>query len=709
MYKINQREELIDILWDGKAIIKGIRPRISLEGNAPYNPEYKRTETSSCEDTSREYTEYGIFYGDEEKVEVKITLKCYKDFLITTVDVFQKLDVFRNTSPLLPVGGIKLQLEGVGEAEGVMVNSMYCNWWTRPYFAKEVSSIPPRSNSMLWKDETNFHHMLPFCDDIFKTEFQGNGSGMDIVISSYTQGYKNCKTASFILGSGKNPFEVSKRITEAGFKALNTSGIMREKRRYPEVFNYIGWCSWDAFYHEVNSKGVLAKAEEFKSLGLPLGWIMIDDGWSELKDRKLLSFKEDREKFPEGLKGCIDILKTEYGVNWVGVWHAYTGYWNGVHPESELAKELKEYLITANSGMILPAPDASKGFGFWNTWYRYLKKQGVDFVKVDNQSSMLDYYKDNTSVGKAARETHEALEASVGINFDNIIINCMGLGLEDIWSRPISAVSRNSDDFYPRKENNFKDHALQNAYNSFYHRNFMWGDWDMWWTIHEQDVNNAVLRAVSGGPVYVSDGVGKTDPSKLWPLILRDGKILRCDQPGLPTEDCLVHSPREERIPLKVWNRYRDTGVIAVFNINANGDTVEGTISPSDIPGIEGEKFVVYSHFKKEAIVSSRDEKLTFKLSDNEVDLYVIIPVIGGITPLGLLNKYISPAAVEDIQVQKNKTLVVLKEGGLFGFAADKKPSGVLVNGVEVAIAEKAGVYIVDCSDCVERAYIEIY
>ena len=41
----------------------------------------------------------------------------------------------------------------------------------------------------------------------------------------------------------------------------------------------------------------------------------------------------------------------------------------------------------------------------------------------------------------------------------------------------------------------------------------------MFYTDHRENRCNSMLRAVSGGPVYISDKVGETDPAWVWPLI----------------------------------------------------------------------------------------------------------------------------------------------------------------------------------------------
>jgi hypothetical protein len=284
------------------------------------------------------------------------------------------------------------------------------------------------------------------------------------------------------------------------------------------------------------------------------------------------------------------------------------------------------------------------------------------------------------SVGEAARGVHAGLEASVGFHFDHSIINCMGMAAENIFKRPISAISRNSDDFVPGEEISFfKEHALQNAYNSYYHGEFYWGDWDMFWTDHEEDVQNAILRAVSGGPVYFSDQVGVTDPGEIWPLTLNDGRILRADQPGLPTADCLFRNPNEELVPLKVWNTINDAGIIAAFNIHLNGEKVTGILRPSDVPQLKGEKFAILDYLIQQVIILSKGEELSFSLEKEAAALYVIIP-LDRITQIGLVNKYLSPATVCSSYHSEHSLIVELVEGGTFGFVSEKQPTTVFVN-----------------------------
>jgi hypothetical protein len=283
----------------------------------------------------------------------------------------------------------------------------------------------------------------------------------------------------------------------------------------------------------------------------------------------------------------------------------------------------------------------------------------------------------------------------------------MGMSSENIWHRPVSAVSRNSDDFVPQERNGFKEHALQNAYNSFYHGPFYWGDWDMFWTQNHDDVQNAVLRAISGGPVYFSDALGKTDPAKLWPLIYKDGRVIRCDRTANPTPDCLTAPPVAS--PLKLWNTSGGTGIVAAFHISKETAPVQGTISAADVPGLAAGPVLLYDFFERTVRTLQADEKAEFGLQAEQCKLYLLIPVDGSVTPIGLTDKYIASHAIrEHHRTTEGTTVVKLLEGGAFAFASEARPSSIRVNGAAVPCAEKAGFYEVDCGSISGEITIEI-
>ncbi|MFQ9800140.1 MAG: Sip1-related alpha-galactosidase [Clostridia bacterium] len=139
-------------------------------------------------------------------------------------------------------------------------------------------------------------------------------------------------------------------------------------------------------------------------------------------------------------------------------------------------------------------------------------------IKIDNQSMVNRFYKGLAPVGEIARSYHDGMEASVGEHFDNAMINCMGMASEDMWNRAISPISRCSDDFMPENSEWFHKHILQCSYNSFVQGQFYYCDWDMWWSDDGQAEKNSILRGISGGPIYVSDPIGRSK-KRFWTLL----------------------------------------------------------------------------------------------------------------------------------------------------------------------------------------------
>ncbi|KRE34098.1 Sip1-related alpha-galactosidase [Paenibacillus sp. Soil724D2] len=630
-----------------------------------------------------DYTETKVTYSNEaDTAVVHLQFRCYESFVLTSVqgEMINASD-FGKQHCFAAQNGIIIHAQGMTNIDGLMANYQHKDWWTRPHFDPKWSTLPERTQSLLWRKESAFYHLLPVCGPVFRTDVCGTEEGLQIRVSSHQGGRTRCESLSFVLGAGTDPYQLVERHVEAALHTLDYPTLPRSRKPYPEILDSLGWCSWDAFYHQVNEEGLLVKAEEMQAASLPVQWVMIDDGWSQTVDKKLSSFEADVEKFPQGLAETVRQLKEKYGIRWVGVWHTIAGYWGGIHPDSPLAKQFSDYLYSNAKGSLIPYPDAGRGFGFWHAWHSFLERQGIDFVKVDSQSAVLNFTKHEWSIGEAAAAAHEALEASAALHFNNTIINCMGMAAENMWHRPKSSVSRNSDDFVPQDQFGFAEHALQNAYNSYYHGAFYYGDWDMYWTKNHDDIQNAVLRSVSGGPIYFSDAPGNTDASKLWPLIYNNGKIIRCEQTPNPTADCLLLDPTKETVPLKLWNIAKSSGVVAAFHIGKYTDSVKGTVGPSDVPGLEGDAFVLYEHFSGEMKIMHQGEQHAFELQPGQCAIYLIIPSGGAVTPIGLTNKYVATDAVSDVKSEGSTRSLQLKEGGTFRFVSENNRVSAQLNG----------------------------
>ena len=564
------------------------------------------------------------------------------------------------------------------------------NCWYAPVFGRDLKNVPPITQSFMWNGDTQFGAILCACDDYFKSEMMGTKKGLEIRIFDGDKGETEIpESLVFLIAEGENPFELNDGCVAFAKELSGRECFTREDRKYPEIFEYLGWCSWDAFQIRVSEENLLQKCEEFKSKNIPVKWAILDDMWADctdldtaryddfqsmmkiMKASKLNSFEASPKRFPDGLRHAIEEIK-KYGLK-VGIWHPTTGYWKGINPESELFDEYYQSLVENIDGWYQPSFDENNRF--YDGFHKFLKECGAEFLKVDNQSSF-HFNKGMMPIGQMAKGLHKQIEASAKKYFDNAMINCMGLAVENMWARPESAVTRCSDDFQPENKEWFKKHILRCTVNSLFIGAIMWCDYDMWWTDDAQAGKNSLLRAVSGGPVYVSDTLGRSKKEVLEPLCLSDGRILRCDRPAVPTKDCLFDNPIKGHKIFKVQNTADDCGIIAVYNLH-DSEKASGIISPMDVEGLKGDNFVVYEYYSKAYFKLKHDEKANVELeNDNDYRLYIIIPVTDDIAFLGLSDKYISPKTYE-----KCSNKFMLKETGKTAFVTDKEVKAVKVNG----------------------------
>lgn len=150
---------------------------------------------------------------------------------------------------------------------------------------------------------------------------------------------------------------------------------------------------------------------------------------------------------------------------------------------------------------------------------------------------------------------------------------------------------RNSDDFFPDIAESHPWHVFCNAHNNLLtsHLNVI-PDWDMFQTSHPYASFHAAARAVSGGPIYITDKPGEHDIDLLnqitAPTTRDTTVILRPSVMGRTVD--VYHNYNEKnilRIGTYSGRAQTGSGILGLFNISSV-DT--STIVPLDLfPGID--------------------------------------------------------------------------------------------------------------------------
>ena len=572
-------------------------------------------------------------------------------------------------------------------------------YWCRPFWGRSLCELPKCTQELLIRKDGRYVCYLPVVSDTYKTLLRAGDGGAEAYLYSNVRGLTDIRDQlALICLEGDEPLSLMEKIAKTAADLLGTGLRMRAERTYPEVLEYLGWCSWDALQIRVNHEDLLRKAREFKDKRVPIGFAIIDDMWADapllsyiprdaargpmirtMHASMLRSFEGDPKRFPRGMGAVIEDLKQE-GIPRVGLWFPTTGYWSGLQPGGEIAEALRGVtVVTEDKRQIIAAPEEDKALGYFDELCTRAARWGSDFVKIDNQGYHTRY-RNLAPIGQSARAIQRAIDRSTEKYFGGALINCMGMPSECMFNRPTSAVSRCSDDFQPESRPWFAKNVLQCSYNGLLQGRYYTNDWDMWWTDDEQARKNSLCRAVSGGPIYISDEIGRTNPAILRPLALGDGRILRCDESATPTADCLMDDPTASGRVFKIRNRVGEAAVLCALNIDTKGGTVTGSVSVADVL-LDGERYVAYEYFSKTAAEIRAGETLPITLTDNDdFRLYTLIPKGEDFTVIGRTDLLIGVKAAE-----RHGNRITLLEGGEITIYSDE-PVAVMAEGMAVKV-----------------------
>lgn len=609
----------------------------------------------------------------------------------------------------------------VGKPQFVRWTACYRNepYWMRPSAGSDPKKIPFETQSLVVElADGRVALLIPILDGAFRCTLEANEQGELILVGE--SGDPAVTTDAFtglFVAAGEDIFA----LCEAGAKAVAArlgSGRLRKDKPLPRFMDQFGWCTWDAFYQEVSHEKVAQGLESFQAGGVQPRMLILDDGWQQVTAKspavpqRLTGFAAQEPKFPEGLKGTVDLAR-RYGVENFLVWHTLQGYWGGADPSSfpgyGIRKILKKYSPSILhyaakmdewcGGPVTAVVATEHIYAFYQAYHRYLRQQGVNGVKVDNQSSS-----EGLAVGEGGRvrllrKYHEALEGSIHTHFAGNLINCMSCGNDILYQTLNSTLTRTSTDFWPKRPETHGLHLYTNSQVCLWWGQFVHGDWDMFQSGHDWGSFHAAGRAVSGAPVYVSDKPGEHNFELLRKLVCADGSVLRCDQPGQPTRDCIFADVTEENVLLKIWNTNGGgaSGVIGIFNCRYSPEAgkiekIAGTVSPADVPGLAGEEFAVYLQCAGKVAKVRRGENISLALGQGEWEIATIVPLVSGAAIVGLADKLNSGGAVRALRRNAGTVACTIRDGGELLAYLPRRPQEIAMDGTTLDFTWEEGV-----------------
>lgn len=506
--------------------------------------------------------------------------------------------------------------------------------------------------------------------------FQVNKDGSLTVYLS-TLGTDNLASQAPVLlaEKGKTVYDTIHKAYTALIGNREVSALQkRTDKGYFEAFNYLGWCSWEHYHFDIDETKMLNDLDGIEASGLPIRYVLIDDGHLANKNRQLTSFVPDKERFPNGWKNIIS-RKKEDKIKWMGLWYNFCGYWMGISPENDFPEKIKETLYSYN-GSMLPGKSKENIRTFYQYYIGTLKDYGFDFLKIDNQSFLLPLYMGNTEVIRQAKACNLALEEQTHSQQVGLM-NCMAQNILNIDHTQYSNLARVSIDYKKYDEDMAKSHLFQSYTNTLLQGQTVWPDHDMF---HSSDTICGSLmarsKAISGGPVYLSDSPVDFVKENILPLIDEEGRIFRPEAPAIPTPESVITNPLKDGKAYRVFAPTRNEAVSLIcYNLNTlpSHHQVETTISPADYSlretmsgkaAPQAERILLYDWEKQTAEVLTADKQIALEGFTDR--LFHLCPIRNGWAVVGIQEKFLSPATVEVISSSsKQLKLNVLCPGNL--------------------------------------------
>lgn len=478
-----------------------------------------------------------------------------------------------------------------------------------------------------------------------------------------------------------SPYEVVRKAYQLLAGKPEVAGLqLREQKKAVEPFSYLGWCTWEHYRRDIGERQLLEDIAKIEHSGIPIRYVLIDDGHVRNKAEQLCSFKPDSVKFPRGWEAVLNSRRPGK-IRWMGLWYGFPGFWQGIAPENDFPEAIRSCLYPFG-GTLLPGESREKITTYYRYYLETLKSYGFDFLKIDIQSFMLPLYMGGRQVVKQAGICNEALEEEthrLGLG----LINCMAQNVLNMDRVRYSAVSRVSIDYKKFDEDMARSHLFQSYTNTLLQGQTVWPDHDMF---HSCDSvcgeMMARSKALSGGPVYLSDAPQDFVPELIWPLVNKVGYLYRPEAPAVPAWESVftnpVYSGKCYRVVAPVGERAM---AMICYNLNKDGNCkhVTAVLRPEDYLMREGmtgresvlpERLIVYD-WKNQMAEELKEEKRVDIIGFTD-RLFHFCPVEKGWAVIGLQEKYLSPATVKVISCTEKRLVVEALDEGTLKVWADQ-------------------------------------
>lgn len=588
-------------------------------------------------------------------------------------------------------------------------NRMEPLWFNSPSDLANFKLEKPRMDDyiqlgafmVLKKTNGDYLAVLPLVSKVVGNTFFVDGDSFQLQTATYGTEAIDVDVPLLAFAQSSSIYEAANKVWALAKDSPMLEGQInwRSDKSFPEPFRYLGWCSWEHFRQKINEDIIVNSVKDIQQSDLPIRWVMVDDGYLHQKRNQLLSFGVDEKKFPNGWQPIVN-LKDEK-VKWMGIWRNFNGYMSGISHSNTMAS-LADQLVTASNKdfkrhtTMVTKLSQEASDDFYKMMTEDTKQNGFDIIKVDFQSDNWRFNKGKSNAILAVHQNQKALEEQVKAN-DLHLINCIAMQNFNVFHQSHSSIIRSSVD-YKTNFDRVDVTLVQNFTNAFWVGHLHWTDQDMFHTSYKETARlMAIARAISGGPIYLSDETKNIDDTYLSPLMYEDGRILGTLAPAVPLPESLMQDPFTDNKAFRVIAPLKNrSAAILAFNLN-RGTEVQTAITAADYANASGmlqpyegqwelptEGILLYDYLDKKAEVLR--DKYSFSLETRVEKLVQLSPIQAGWSVIGRADKYLPASAYQLLEISEEAIKIQLEEDGpILLWSATKTPSSESFEFIELS------------------------
>lgn len=485
-----------------------------------------------------------------------------------------------------------------------------------------------------------------------------------------------------------------------------------KQKALPEWLQTLGWDSAKISIENLSHSQVLDSVKAWLQAGIKLNFIILGKGWQHLQvdDKKvtcLLDFEADPIRFPKGLKGLIDDLRT-LGIKKVGVYHDALGATGGLHVS--VAKKFRIKATSSNQHYL--GQNLGDTFNFFFQFYRFLKKQGVDFVQVD-YGSIAHVNSKYSWVNVMLKNLEIAIQAAAAIQFSYLQFVLHGLRAENLfyWGTA-KVVQANACHSIENQE------ELKLFIRAFFQQSYWLNElaFSYFGPLSFPEKGEELLfqcMALSGTVLTFSSL--EPPKSKKWikKLSLPSGQVLAAKQAAKPMPSSLFAVQNDKVADCdKVYTWYDNVLVIGALNLQSTKKPFIGKVQATELKLPHDEQRVVFSYRKGFIGKKRADDEILVKLKPFQADIFHFFPIQNQTAVIGCHKFFLPSAGIQQVSIEdefihvsskvtgpllvycEKEVIEVHRDGKLVEWDFDQKLSLLSIEGAK-NVEEKESFYII--------------